>query len=266
MGGDDDMQYFSTELCGGTHVRRAGDIGMFKIIGEGAVAAGVRRIDALTGKGAVEHVAERDRLLSDAAEAIKAQPAELTQRITALLEERKRLERQVSEMRRDKLLRAAGGAYSAEGSSADLGHDKTKLAPTESNRPIAIGSTRESGTFQLIQDHAKGSEFKWVKQLIPKVPAKDLRSLADELKKQIGSGIIGFVATDEGKAAVLVAVTDDLKDRYDARSLLRVGVAVLGGQGGGGRPDMAQGGGPAVDKAAAALSAIEQAVRERAGT
>jgi alanyl-tRNA synthetase len=225
MGGDDDIRHFSTELCGGTHVRRAGDIGLFKIVGEGAVAAGVRRVDALTGKAAVDYVAERERLLSDAAEAIRAQPAELAARIASLVEDRKRLERELSEVRR---AAALGGGVASNGAKEVAGV-----------------------TFMARQ--------------LDGVPAKELKGLADDLKKQIGSGVVAIVATHEGKAANVVAVTDDLKTRLDARELLKAGVAALGGQGGGGRPDMAQGGGPAVDKAAAALSAIEQAVRERAG-
>jgi alanyl-tRNA synthetase len=227
MGGEDDSRHFSTELCGGTHVRRAGDIGLFKIVSEGAVAAGVRRIDALTGEGAFDYVTEREKLLVDAADVLKIQPGELPNRIATLVEERRRLERELSDARR---ALAMGGGKAANGSGAkDVGG------------------------------------VKFATRLLDGVPARELRSLADDLKKQIGSGVIAIVATHEGKAANLVAVTDDLKARFDARELVKAGVAALGGQGGGGRPDMAQGGGPAADRGAAALAAIEQAVRERAG-
>jgi alanyl-tRNA synthetase len=230
MGGEDDDRHFSTELCGGTHVRRAGDIGLFKIVGEGAVAAGVRRIDALTGKAAVDYVTEREKLLADAADALKIQPAELPGRIAALVEERRRLERELSDARRALALGGSSGAKTANGDGA-----------------MDVGG------------------IKFTTRLLEGVPARELKSLADDLKKQIGSGVIAIVATHEGKAANLVAVTDDLKARFDARELVKAGVAALGGQGGGGRPDMAQGGGPAADKGAAALAAIEQALRERAG-
>jgi alanyl-tRNA synthetase len=230
MGGEDEAHHFSTELCGGTHVRRAGDIGLFIIVGEGAVAAGVRRIDALTGKAAVDYVAQRERMLADAADALKVQPAELPARIGALMEERRKLERELSDARR---ALALGGGTSAGAASNGAG-------------------TKDVAGIKLAT------------RLLEGVPARELKSLADDLKKQIGSGVIAIVATHEGKAANLVAVTDDLAKRFDARELVKAGVAALGGQGGGGRPDMAQGGGPAVDQAAAALAAIEQAVRTRA--
>jgi alanyl-tRNA synthetase len=229
MGGADDDTHFSTELCGGTHVRRAGDIGLFKIVGEGAVAAGVRRIDALTGKGAFDYVVEREKLLADAADALKIQPSELPGRIAALVEERRKLERELSDARRALAL-GGSGAQAANGAG-----------------------TKDVGG------------VKFATRLLEGVPARELKSLADDLKKQIGSGVIAIVATHEGKAANLVAVTDDLKARFDARELVKAGVAALGGQGGGGRPDMAQGGGPAADQGPAALAAIEQALRERAG-
>ncbi len=228
MGGGVDDPHFSTELCGGTHVRRTGDIGLFKIVGEGAVAAGVRRIDALTGKGAVDYVSEREKLLADAADALKIQPAELPNRLATLVEERRRLERELSDARRQLALGGASAGKAANGAGA---------------KDVA--------------------GVKFATRLLEGVPARELKSLADDLKKQIGSGVIAIVATHEGKAANLVAVTDDLKARFDARELVKAGVAALGGQGGGGRPDMAQGGGPAADRGAAALAAIEQAVRER---
>ncbi len=228
MGGEDEANHFSTELCGGTHVRRTGDIGLFMIVGEGAVAAGVRRIDALTGKAAIDYVAERERMLTEAADTLKVQPAELPARIGALMEERRKLERELADARR--ALALGGGAGSASNGAGTKDVNGIKLAT----------------------------------RILEGVPAKELKGLADDLKKQIGSGVIAIVATHEGKAANLVAVTDDLAKRFDARELVKAGVAALGGQGGGGRPDMAQGGGPAVDQAAAALDAIEQAVRARA--
>jgi alanyl-tRNA synthetase len=229
MGGEDEDHHFSTELCGGTHVRRTGDIGLFMIVGEGAVAAGIRRIDALTGKAAVDYVAERERMLTEAADTLKVQPAELPARIASMMDERRKLERELADARR--ALALGGGSAKANGDGAkDI--NGIKLAT----------------------------------RMLEGVPARELKSLADDLKKQIGSGVIAIVATHEGKAANLVAVTDDLAKRFDARELVKAGVAALGGQGGGGRADMAQGGGPAVDKAAAALEAIEQAIRARAAS
>jgi alanyl-tRNA synthetase len=225
MGGEDEARHFSTELCGGTHVRRTGDIGLFKVVSEGAVAAGVRRIEALTGRGAETHVVEQARVLAEAAEALKTQPSELPARIAALVDDRRRLERELSEARR---ALAAGGGVS-DGAARDV------------------------------------AGVKFMTRLLDGVPPKELKGLADDLKKRIGSGVVAIVATHEGKAANLVAVTDDLKNRFDARELLRPGVAALGGQGGGGRPDLAQGGGPNAGRAAAALAAIEAAVRARAG-
>src|SRR5262249_58303241 len=153
MGGEDDERHFSTELCGGTHVRRAGDIGLFKIVGEGAVAAGVRRIDALTGKAAVDYVTEREKLLSDAADALKIQPAELPGRIAALVEERRKLERELSNVRRALALGGSSGTKAANGDGA-----------------------KEVGG------------IKFTTRLLEGVPARELKSLADDLKKQIGSG------------------------------------------------------------------------------
>ena len=209
-------------------MRRTGDIGLFMIVGEGAVAAGVRRIDALTGKAAVDYVVERERMLTEAADTLKVQPAELPARIGALMEERRKLERELADARR--ALALGGGAGSASNGAGTKDVNGIKLAT----------------------------------RILEGVPARELKGLADDLKKQIGSGVIAIVATHDGKAANLVAVTDDLAKRFDARELVKAGVAALGGQGGGGRPDMAQGGGPAVDQAAAALDAIEQAVRARA--
>ncbi|MPY69504.1 MAG: alanine--tRNA ligase [Alphaproteobacteria bacterium] len=213
---------FSVELCGGTHVRRTGDIGFFKIVSEGAVGAGVRRIEAVTGRAAQDHIAETDAALQQAAQALNARPAELAARISALLEERKKLEHELSEARR-KL--ATGGGNGASGAGA---------------KEIA------------------GVRF--VRRELDGVPAKELKSMADALKKEIGSGVVSIAASADGKASLVVAVTDDLTDRLDAVALVRVGAVALGGKGGGGRPDMAQAGGPDAGKLADANNAVEQAL------
>ncbi|HKF62380.1 MAG TPA: alanine--tRNA ligase [Dongiaceae bacterium] len=221
MGGEDEGGHFSTELCGGTHVRRTGDIGYFKIVAESAVAAGVRRIEALTGEAADSYVGEQDRLISEAAAALKVQPAELPQRIAGLVEERRRLEREL----------------------------------TEARKRLATGGGREDAAVKEV------AGVKLAARLLEDVPAKELKGMADALKQQIGSGIVALVARSEERASLVVAVTDDLTARFNAVDLARLGSRSLGGQGGGGRPDMAQSGGPDGAQAQAALAAIEQAVR-----
>jgi alanyl-tRNA synthetase len=217
-------RHFSVELCGGTHVRRTGDIGYFKIVSESAVAAGVRRIEALTGAAAEAHVEQEEELLRQAADALKATRGELPARVLSLLEERKRLERELGETRR----RLATGGGAAKPAAKDLGG------------------------------------VKFAGRAVADVPAKELKSLADEMKKEIGSGVVALVASAEGKASLVVGVTDDLVKRFNAVDLVRVGAEALGGKGGGGRPDMAQAGGPDAGKGEAALEAVERAVAEKA--
>jgi alanyl-tRNA synthetase len=222
MGGKpaNENKVFSTELCGGTHVRRTGDIGLFKIVSEGAVGAGVRRIEAVTGAAAEGYIAEQQRLLNEAAATLKTLPTDLTQRIAALLDERKRLERELTEARK---AAAAGGAGSGPASKQVNG--------------VTLAA-----------------------RLLDGVPAKELKGMADEIKRQIGSGVVALVATSDGKASLVVGVTDDLTKRLNAVELVKVGSAALGGQGGGGRPDMAQAGGPDASRAGEALAAIERAI------
>jgi alanyl-tRNA synthetase len=211
---------FSTELCGGTHVRRTGDIGVFKIVSESAVAAGVRRIEAVTGEGARAYLSQQADLLTEIAMIAKASPAELPARVGALVEAKAKLERELSEARR---ALAVGGGGKASG-------------------PEKVGA------------------FNYAGRKLENTPAKELKATADELKKQIGSGVVALVSTEEGKASVVVAVTDDLAKTVSAVDLVKIAVAELGGKGGGGRPDMAQGGGPDAAKADAALDAIKAAL------
>jgi alanyl-tRNA synthetase len=215
--------FFSTELCGGTHVRRTGDIGFFKIISESAVAAGVRRIEAVTGDGAYRYVVEREGMLTAAASALRVAPADVPGRVSALLDERRKLEREVSELRQK--LAAGGGAGASDAPAA-----------------------RDVGGVSLATRKLDG------------VPAKELKPLVDTLKQQIKSGVVAVVAVNEGKASLVVGVTNDLTDRFDAVALVRAGAEAIGGKGGGGRPDMAQAGGPDGAAAEAALSAIEAAM------
>ncbi|MBM3524835.1 MAG: alanine--tRNA ligase, partial [Alphaproteobacteria bacterium] len=220
--GRDDGRPYSIELCGGTHVRRTGDIGAFFIIGESALAAGVRRIEAVAGGAAVAHAAGRDRLLRAAAETLRVSAAELPDRIEALLEERRRLERDLQQARR--ALASGGGTQAA----ADV------------TRPIPGGG-------------------RFLGRRVDGVPPRELKALVDDLKRS-GSGVYAVIGIAEGKASLVVGVTEDLTARFSAVELLRHGVAKLGGSGGGGRPDMAQGGGPDAAAAAAAFTAIGDAL------
>jgi alanyl-tRNA synthetase len=220
---------WSVELCGGTHVRRTGDIGLISVTGESAVASGVRRIEALTGRHARKHANEAIALAKTAAAELRTTVEEMPARIASLMEERKRSERDLSEAR--KKLAMGGGAPAASGSAA------------------GANGVRHVGDVKLMARAVEGIE------------PRDLKSLVDDGKKQLGSGVVAIVGvTGDGKAGVVVGVTSDLTSRYNAVDLARVASVVLGGKGGGGRPDMAQAGGPDGAKAAAALSAIEKAM------
>ena len=220
---------WSVELCGGTHVRRTGDIGLISVTGESAVSSGVRRIEALTGRYARKHANETMQLAKSAASELRTPLEEMPARIASLMEERKKLERDLSEAR--KKLAMGGGAAASNGSAA------------------GAAGVREVGNVKLMARAVEGIEM------------KDLKSLADDGKKQLGSGVVAIVGvTGDGKAGVVVGVTSDLTSRYNAVDLARVASVVLGGKGGGGRPDMAQAGGPDGAKADAALSAIEKAM------
>jgi alanyl-tRNA synthetase len=217
---------WSVELCGGTHVKRTGDIGLISVTGESAVASGVRRIEALTGRHARKHANEVMALAKTAAAELRTTPEDVPARITALMDERKKLERELSDARK-KL--AMGGGGTANGAAAS--------------------GVREVGNVKLMARAVEGIEM------------KDLKSLADDGKKQLGSGVVAIVGvTEDGKAGVVVGVTPDLTSRFNAVNLVRVASEALGGKGGGGRPDMAQAGGPDGAKADAALSAIEKAM------
>ncbi|WP_275194164.1 alanine--tRNA ligase [Bradyrhizobium sp. CSA207] len=217
---------WSVELCGGTHVRRTGDIGLITLTGESAVASGVRRIEALTGNYARRHANETMALAKTAANELRTSIDDVPARIAALMEERKKLERELSDAR--KKLAMGGGASSGNGAATGV---------------------REIGNVKLMARAVEGIEM------------KDLKSLADDGKKQIGSGVVAIVGvTEDGKAGVVVGVTADLTARFNAVNLVRVASEALGGKGGGGRPDMAQAGGPDGANAAAALTAIEKAM------
>ena len=221
---------WSVELCGGTHVKRTGDIGLITGLSDSGVSSGVRRLEALTGRAARKAVNKQIQIGRQAAAELKTPVEELPARVAALMDERKKLERELSEARK-KL--AMGGGGKASGASDDV---------------------RSVGDVKLLARAVSGIEL------------KDLRSLADEGKKQVGSGVVAIVGLSaDGKAGIVVAVTDDLTKRFNAVELVRKGAEVLGGKGGGGRPDMAQAGGPDGSKAEAALKAVEAALLSLAG-
>ena len=213
---------YSVELCGGTHVRATGDIGVFRIVSESAVSSGVRRIEALTGEAARAWLVEREEALKAAASAIRAAPEEVPARITALLDERKRLEKELAEAKKALAL-GGGGTGGSTAASADQ----------------EVGGVKFSG------------------QVIEGLDPKELRPLLDEAKQRLGSGVAAIVAVNDGKGAIAAAVTDDLTGKFSAVDLVRAGVEALGGKGGGGRPDMAQGGGPDGSKADDAIAAVK---------
>jgi alanyl-tRNA synthetase len=210
---------YSLELCGGTHVRRTGDIGAFVSLGDSASSAGVRRIEALTGEAALRHLAGQDKRLMQVASVLKAQPAEVVERVQALMDERRALQNEVATLRRDLAMAGGGGGAAPE--------------------------TRTVGGVPLIA------------QIIQGVSGKDLPALIDAMKDKLGSGAVLLIADADGKAAVAAGVTADLTGRVSAVDMVRAAVAELGGKGGGGRPDMAQGGGKDVANAPAAIAAVE---------
>jgi len=209
---------WSVELCGGIHVDRTGDIGGFVVMSEGAVAADVRRIEAVTGQAAESFVAERRQLLSEIAGVLKSTPEEAPARIAQIIKERRKFEREAADLRREL---ATGGGSAETPEAKDVGG------------------------------------VKFIGKALSGVPARELKSMADALKGQVGSGVVAVVAEDQGKASLVVAVTPDLKGKVDAVALVRAGSAAVGGKGGGGRPDMAQAGGPDGDKINEGLAAIE---------
>ncbi|WP_028794986.1 alanine--tRNA ligase [Thalassobaculum salexigens] len=222
MGGDLEAggkSAWSVELCGGTHVGRTGDIGLVKIVAEGAVAAGVRRVEAVTGIGALDWLNAREAALAEASAELKTTPEDLPARVHVLIEERRRLERELVETRKKLASGGSGG-----------GATKTVSGVTFAGRSL------------------------------DGVPARELKGVADGLKQEIGSGVVAVVSNDDGKASLVVAVTDDLTGRFSAVDLVRAGSAALGGKGGGGRPDMAQAGGPDGTAGDKALAAIEAAL------
>ncbi|WP_350334826.1 alanine--tRNA ligase [Coralliovum pocilloporae] len=216
---------YSLELCGGTHVQRTGDIGLVTVVSEGAVAAGVRRVEALTGDAARQYFEEQDRRLKAVADVLKVSLADAADRVAVLVDERRKLERQLAEAKKQLALGGGSGAGAGDNPIRDINGTKLLARSVEGIQP------------------------------------KDLRGLVDDGKASVESGIVVIVGvTDDGKAGLVVGVTSDLTERFSAVDLVRAGAAALGGKGGGGRPDMAQAGGPDGAKATDAIEAIAVAV------
>ncbi len=212
-------QTYSIELCGGTHVRQTGDIGLFVAVGESASSSGVRRIEALTGEAARAHLSARDRQLSEVAQALKAQPAEVLDRLRSLMEDRRALSNEVAQLRRE-LAMGGGGSGGAE--------------------------TRDVNGVQFLA------------QVLPGVSGKELPGMIDEMKSRLGSGAVLLIAEAEGKVAVAAGLTKDLTQAHSAVDLVKAAVAELGGKGGGGRADMAQGGAKDAGNSEAAIAAAQK--------
>ncbi|RIA45661.1 alanyl-tRNA synthetase [Hephaestia caeni] len=223
--GGDNAPIYSLELCGGTHVASTGDIGLFKVVNEGAVSSGVRRIEALTGDAARRWFEARDEKLRETAAVLKAAPDEVPARVAALVEERKRLERELAEAK--KALALGGGASQAAG-------------------PEQVGGVG------------------FLAQVVEGLDPKGLRGAVDEMKARVGSGVAMLVAVNDGRASVAVGVTDDVVATANAVALVQSAVAALGGKGGGGRPDMAQGGGPDGARADDAVAAVRAVLEQNA--
>jgi alanyl-tRNA synthetase len=209
---------YSVELCGGTHVGRTGDIALFVVTGESGVSAGIRRIEGATGAAALDFLKKRVAVARDIADQLKSPILDAPVRVAALADQRKKLEQDLADARRKLAMGGGGGP--------------------------AAGPETVNGV-------------KFLGKIVEGVAAKDLKSMVDEAKKQLGSGVIAFVALADGKAAVVVGVTDDLKAKVSAVDLVKLAAATLGGTGGGGRPDMAQAGGPDGAKAADAIAAVK---------
>ena len=207
----------SIELCGGTHVNRTGDIGSFRIVSESAVAAGIRRSEAVSGMAAIRYARAQNEIVVEAAEILKSPVSDIVSRIALLQDERKHLEKELADMR---LKLAAGGS----------GAGKSEVS--------------------------KAGDFNFISKIMNDIPPSDLKPAVDALKKQIGSGVVALLTTLGGKLSIVVGVTNDLTGKVNAVDLVKAAAAVSGGNGGGGRPDMAQAGSPNADKANDALQKI----------
>ena len=217
-------QNYSVELCGGTHVERTGDIGIFTIVSESAVASGVRRIEAVTGDGALEYFDMQEKLLEEASNVLKITAEKLPGRVSSLIEEKKKLEKELGDLRR---------------------------------RLATAGTTgKKDKNFVNVGDTS------FVGRVLEGVPPRELKGLVDEIKNEIESGIVAVISKESKKASLVVGVTKDLEGKYNAIDLVRLGVTALGGKGGGGRWDMAQAGGSDYENGELALKKIKKAISQ----
>ncbi|MFL2934544.1 MAG: alanine--tRNA ligase [Thalassobaculaceae bacterium] len=221
---DNVKKNYSVELCGGTHVERTGDIGIFKIIAESAVASGVRRIEAVTGDGALEYFGMQEKLLEEASNVLKVTAEQLPGRVANLIEEKRKLEKELGDLRR-------------------------KLA-------TAGTSSKNDKNFVTAGDTS------FVGRVLEGVPARELKGLVDEIKNEIGSGVVAVISAEAKKVSLVVGITKDLEGKYNAIDLVRLGVTALGGKGGGGRWDMAQAGGSDYENGELALKKIKKAISQ----
>lgn len=225
---DKGKEYFSVELCGGTHVKRTGDIGVFKIVSEGAVSSGVRRIEALTGSTALDWFSNQGQILKSTADVLKSPVNEVTSRISQLVDERRKLEKEVADLRKQ----------------------------------LALSGDSSSGSTTNEPKQINGINF--VSRILTDVPAKDLKPMADAFKGQINSGVIALVSSFEDKVSIVIAVTEDLTKIVSAVDLVKIAAGVVGGKGGGGRADMAQAGGADISAMPKAIVAVEEALASKA--
>ena len=232
MGIDEDEAY-SVELCGGTHVHRTADIGLFKILSESGVSAGIRRIEAVAGEQSYLYVRDLQRQMTGLTDQLKCPAPEASDKLSQILQERKLLERQVGDMRQKLALSGSSMSANLQGGSSV----KADIYPSK-----------------IIND------IKVITRQLEETPAKDLKPLADKFKLDIGSGVVILTSVIEGKVSLVIGVTLDLIERISAVDLVRIGAETLGGKGGGGRPDMAQAGGNDPALLADATAAIEEAI------
>jgi alanyl-tRNA synthetase len=212
---------YSLELCGGTHVSRTGDIGLIKVLSESAIAAGVRRIEALAGEAAKAYLDEQDRRVQQASAILKTAPNSLLERLEALMEERKKLEKDLR----------------------------------DAKKALALGGGGSSAAIEEING------FKFHGRVLPGLAPQDLKPLAQDALKTLGSGVVAMITiSDDSKASIVTGVSPDLQARFNAVDLVRLAATTLGGKGGGGKPDFAQAGGPEGSKADAAIAAIKDAL------
>jgi alanyl-tRNA synthetase len=217
---------FSMELCGGTHVERAGDIGLFKIISQSGVAAGVRRVEAVTGQAAFEWVVRTDQVLRDVASMLRGSREDVDEKVRELIERSSRLEKEVQQLK-SKL---------ASGQSSDLSTQ-----------------AKDVGGVKVLAAHVEGAD------------AKSLRDAVDQLRSKLGSSVIVLASVKEGKVVLVAGVSADLLDRYKAGDIVGAVAAQVGGRGGG-RADFAQAGGTQPENLGAALAGVEALVRSQLST